>query len=485
MFAAVSVSGVQPLPTDRGGVPLGTAWLNGGVGVDVRPAGYREDEYLVSGTAGVWAYDPHGVACRLHTLPYVTRMLVRRPQDAGRFSGVVQMEPLHQEYDSAMTWRATHAWIMRTGSAWVGVTHHAPIAASLRDEFDPQRYGELSIPETGMGFDIVGGIAHAIRVGAVPGLAGAFAPARIFLSGWSATASFCRAFLGDGFHDRHRNENGSPAFDGYLLGVSSGGAPRGGYPPLSDGVRRPEVGDERRTIGGHDVPVIELLSELESETHEPCLRPDSDAPSDRYRLYQVAGTSHDSFGPRRVLTNAAQYRRRGLDVPPRRINEAPSDARGEVVAHAVFALLDRWAHTGEPPPSAPRFELADQPPDHHNPSGPARALHRDRFGNAIGGIRAPWVEVPVAAYHPTSTPAPGLCRPSRWAPTSDPAHIAALIGSMTPLARDDLRELYHTREEYLKRYEQACRSLLADGFLLDEDVGPLLGHAAARPLAIG
>lgn len=478
------LSRVAPLPAGNGSLPLGTASLAGEVGIPLAPAGYREDEYLVTGTAGIWGRDGHGAAQRLRTARYVTRVLVRRPEDPSGFSGVVEMEPLHQDYDAAMTWRAAHRWIMRSGAAWVGVTQHAPIAASMREAFDPERYGALSIPAVGMGFDILGDVALAVRSGGVPALSGRWAPQRVYLSGWSATGSFCRAFLGDGFHGRHRGADGSPAFDGYLIGVSSGGAPVGGYPPLSDGVDRPAASDPRRTIGGHDVPVIELLSELESETHGPCLRPDSDAPGDRYRLYQVAGCSHDSFGARRVLTNTEQYRRRGLEVPVRRTNEPASDARGEVIAHAVLELLDRWVAESRTPPSAARFELEDPPPDHANPTGDARALRRDRLGNAIGGIRTPWVEVPVASYHPSSTPAPGACRPGPWAPTADPVHIAALIGSMTPLGRDALRELYRDRQDYLCRYERQCGELVAEGFLLADDVPGLMRAARERELPL-
>ena len=477
---------MTPLVVGEGSAPLGTAWLSNGTGVDLAAAGYREDEYLVAGTAGVWGRDRDGAAVLTHSAPYVTRVLVRRPIEEARFTGVVEAEPLHQEYDAAMSWRAAHRWIIRTGAAWMGVTQDPRLAASMRDEFDPVRYAPLSIPKAGMGFDIVGDVARAARAGLVPALSGGCRPRRIHLSGWSATGSFCRAFLGDGFHDRHRREDGAPPFDGYLIGISSGGAVAGGYPQLSEGAARPPVGDSRRTIAGYDVPVVELLSELESETQGPCLRPDADALDDRYRLYQVAGTSHDSFGPRRALTNQTQYRERGFEVPARRTNEPLSDAPGQVVAHAAYALLDRWARDGAEwaPPRAPRFELTDEPPDHANPTGEARALRRDAFGNAVGGIRTPWIEAPLATYVPSSTPAPGM-RPSRWAPPgADPTHIAALTGSARPFSERVVRELYASREDYVRRYAAACDRLVEEGLLLTEDAAELVADARERPLPL-
>jgi hypothetical protein len=408
-------------------------------------------------------------------------VLVRAPDASG---GALIVEPLHREYDSAPTWRTAGDWIVGTRAVWVGITQDPYAANSMRSEFDPHRYGEVSIPVHGLGFDIVGQVVGALRTGALADVIRSETARRALLSGWSMTGSFCRAFLGDGFHARHRLPDGAPVFDGYLVGISSGAAGRAGYPALSDLAAPLALDDPRRTIGGHDVPVIEFLSEYESETHGPCLRPDADAADDRYRLYQVAGTSHAGFGGWSGATNRAQYRRRGLPVPAREINEQPSDARGEVVARAVFALLDRWASTGEAPPRAARFELTDRPPERPNPTGEARALRRDRFGNALGGIRTPWVDVPVASYAPHSTPKPGSCQPAPGAPTGDAEHVASLLGNMEWLPEATLRDLYGSRRDYLARYAESCRRLLTEGFLLEPDLDLLLDQAQRRELPL-
>ncbi|WP_431874743.1 alpha/beta hydrolase domain-containing protein [Amycolatopsis sacchari] len=446
--------------------PLGTARLPGtGFGVDLESAGYREDEYLFSGSATTWTYDSRMRAVPEDSeVPYTTRILVRRPVDPARFNGVVQAEPLHPEYDTAPTWRALHPWILRTGAAWVGITQEPRMAESLRTEFDPGRYGSLSIPAPSLRYDIVADVVTALRTGKLwdgPEIA------RAYLSGWSMTGSFCRVFLGEGFHERRRLPGGAPVFDGYVVAISSGGAERAGYPGLSD---MPAMDDARRTIGGHDVPVVELLSEAESETHEPVLRPDSDEPDDRYRLYQVAGTSHDSTGPRHVLTNQEQYRRRGLPVPSQRIIETPNDARLDFVARAVFSLLDRWVAEGTPPPRADRFTFADGD------------LARDDQGNVLGGIRTPWVEVPVARYHPHSTPVPGACVPSPWMPMIEPEAMTWLTGNTTAFPAELLSSRYPTADDYLTRYRESCFALVDQGFLLCGEVEPLLVAAEQRAL---
>ncbi|HWD05464.1 MAG TPA: alpha/beta hydrolase domain-containing protein [Amycolatopsis sp.] len=479
----MTVLRTRPLTASGGSPALGVARLPGtGFGVDLEAAGYREDEYLVSGSATAWSYDEHGQAApEAADVPYTTRILVRRPDDPARFNGMVQAEPLHPEYDTAPTWRALHPWIMRTGAAWVGITQEPRIAESMRAEFDPARYGELSIPAPSLRYEIVADVVTALRTRAA-GLGQEWPEiTRAYLSGWSMTGSFCRVFLGEGFHERRRLPGGAPVFDGYVVAISSGGAARAGYPGLSNNPDVPGMRDPRRTIGGHDVPVIELLSEVESETHGPVLRPDSDDPADRYRLYQVAGTSHDTTGSRQVNTDQEQYRRRGLPVPRQHIVETRSDARMDFVARAVFSLLDRWVADGKPPPRADRFVFIE---GDSGQRGEAVPLARDADGNVLGGIRTPWVETPVARYHPHSTPVPGACRPSPWMPMIEPEAMTWLAGNMTPFSAESLKTRYPAAGDYLTSYRESCQALLAQRFLLWDEVEPLLVAAEQRALTL-
>lgn len=457
--------------------PLGTSHLPAeGVGVDLGPLGYRESEFLATGTAGRHVHRD-GVLERTGEQPYTTRVLVRAPS-AGRFNGVVLAEPLHPDCDTALAWRTAHPWLTATGAAWVGITQDHRMADTMREEFDPERYRELSIPSAGLRWDVVGGILAALRTPGGSPLAGLAGRVRyVYLTGWSNTGSFCRVFLQDGFHRRHRLTDGAPAVDGYLIGISSGAAGAAGYPPLDDGSPELPADDPRRVIGPADVPVFEVLSELESETHRPALREDGDAPGDRYRLYQVAGTSHDSGGAQPALTNHAQFRRRGRTMSDRRIAELPSDARIDEVARGAYALLHRWAATGDAPPRVARFPFAAPVR-----SGAVQELARDAHGNVLGGVRTPWVEAPLAAYRPHSTPAPGSCVPSPWAPHGTPETVASMIGHMTPLPDAELRALHPTRQAYLDRYAAACARLAGQGLLLEHDARTLLSGAAARPL---
>jgi hypothetical protein len=446
-------------------LPFGTSKLPAGPGVDLSEHGYIEEEYLVTGTAAEWRYDGELVPFRWSLRPYTTRVLVRRPADPARASGVLQLEPLHPNLDRGLTWRTAHPWILRGGHTWVGVTQAAHVAAQLRERIDPERYRSVSIAVDGLGYDILGQVAQALRTGQLP----VGDVRRLVMSGWSATGSFCRVFLQDGFHDRHRLPDGRPAVDGYLIGISSGSAGKAGYPPLSAESAVLPADDPRRTIGTHGVPVFEVLSEFESETHRRSLRPDSDGPEDPYRLYQIAGTSHAAIDGDAALTNEEQYRQAGGQVSDRAINEEPSDARMDFVVRALFQRLDDWIADGVRPPRAERFDFAA-----NAEASPKMPLARDESGNVTGGIRAPWIDVPAAAYAPHSTPVPGSCLPPDWAPMGTPEAVASLVGHMVPFPASRLAELYPSEQDYLDRYALSVRRNVEDGFLLPEEAEALL-----------
>jgi hypothetical protein len=509
LLATITVNG--PLPVTGDSAPLGAAWLPGpGRGVDLAAHGYVEQEYLVRGQADDWTWDDRLQPVPAGPQPFTTRILLRRPADPAAFSGAVYLEPNHADYDRSLTWSATAPWLVRSGHAHVGVTQEIAALPDLA-RWDPARYGALSIPRPGQRWEITGLVAALIKGGAFGGLAG-YPVSRVIMSGWSQTGTFCRTFLGEGFHARSQ-AGGRPAVDGYVICISSGGAARPGY-----GVLRPPAGapldDPRRTIGAHGVPVIELLSEGESETHRAVLRPDSDGTAsdgtasdgtasdgtasdgtgpggtgpggagDAYRLYQVAGTGHIT-GRHELATNRLQMAERGWPASPAEVNERLSDGRMDLVARAVLAAVDRWAADGTPPPRmASRFRYAD-------PAGPlprgimpeSLPLERDADGNVAGGIRTPWVEVPLGGHFPHSTPVPGRCQPAPHAPYADPQLLADLWAHLVPFPAAELTRRHGDRDEYLARVEAAAQTSVKEGWLLAEDLPEYL--ASARQAAAG
>lgn len=457
-------------------VPLGASFLSSGqFGVDLTEAGYVEEEYLVKGTAEVWTWDDSLEAIPTNERPYVTRVMVRRPLELSSFSGTVELEPHHPDYDRAMTWGALAPWILRSAHAHVGVTTD-PLAAEELAKWDPKRYGELSIADPTMAFDILAQVAGAIRSGQI-GIQGA--NMRIIGSGWSRTGTFWRTYIGEGFLERY-SPMGRGAIDGCIICISSGGAQRSGYTSLREGAVL-AAGDPRRKIGPHGIPIIELLSECESETHWSVLRDDSDLPRDPYRLYQVAGTSHIATGVRTLVNNKRQFVSRGWPDLPVEIVETRSDSRMDFVARAVFEAMDAWISKATPPPTSDRFSyLPEESPAPRGAMAQSRPLVRDTDGNAIGGVRTPWVDVPSASYFPHSTPAHGRCQPTPHAPYRDPALLADLIGHKVPFTTEELIRRYGSSSSYLERYNSRARELVAEGWLLSEEAEELCALEKAQ-----
>jgi len=150
--AAASGGGGTPLPHVTGPLPVtATSYPFGAadhtlVPEDLSEVGYVEDEYLVSGKANVYSWTPPAAATvRTPNAPYTTRILVRRPAKASRFSGNVVVEMLNpsNRFDLNIGWAMAHRQMVRNGDAWVGITDK-PIDVVALKKFDLARYGSLS-----------------------------------------------------------------------------------------------------------------------------------------------------------------------------------------------------------------------------------------------------------------------------------------------------------------------------------------------------
>jgi hypothetical protein len=427
----------------------------------VAEAGYVEEEHLLRGTADLYGYDAEGrTVVVAGERPFTTRAVVRRPADPARATGDVVLEPLHPAGDMASSWPRVGRTILRDGWTWIGLTQDVFGMEATRRS-DPERYGALSLARAGLGFDVMARWASWLRAEELPGVR----VDHLFMTGASHTGSFQRVFLGDGFHARARRPDGGPAVEGYLIQISSGGFWLGGYHPLNDGSARPPLDDRRRVIGDHDVPVIELLSEGEAETNRDARRPDADRPDSRYRLYEVPGSCHMSPGePDTLLAGRATV-------------EEPSDFPMWALAGGALANLRRWAVTGEAPPTAERIALHDHPGDGPCGTAPeALPARRDEHGNALGGVRTPCLDVPVARYYPHAT----LLEPTPVGPPGRPAVDAGqLLGIMERFPPDELRRLHGTVADYRRRFDEGVAALVAEGWILPPDADGMIAQAAA------
>lgn len=415
--------------------------------------GYVEEEHVVRGTADLYGYDGDRTILVRDGLPFVTRLLVRRPAEPDDASGFVVLEPLHPSGDMASAWPRTGRTIVREGWTWVGVTQDVAGLAATK-ALDAERYAELDIPAVGLGYDIVSQVAAWLR-----GPDSTVVTDHLVMTGASYTGTFQRVFLGDGFHDRTSRADGGPAVEGYLIQISSGSFSIGGYNPLNPDQERVALGDRRRTIGAHGVPVIELLSEREAETHLGATRDDSDDPADPYRLYQVPGACHMSGGE-------------AGHAPLAPTVEEPSDFPMWAVAGQALVNLRRWIVDGTPPPRADRVRHLPHREDGPTGSAPeALPLDRDEHGNAIGGVRTPWVDVPIARYFPHSTLAgDGQLVGPPGRPRID---LGDIMGCMHRFEPERLRELYGSPDRYREEFDAALERTIAAGWINPADAATL------------
>jgi hypothetical protein len=119
---------------------------------------------------------------------------------------------------------------------------------------------------------------------------------------------------------------------------------------------------------------------------------------------------------------------------------------------AAYHHMQRWLTEGVPPPVQPRIEFAGEPPE----------IVRDEHGIAVGGIRLPQVEAPLAV--------------NSAIPLSDDI-FAYLGGSSHPFPAEKVRALYGNREAFLANFAAAAERAVAAGVLLPRDLPGLLAEA--------
>ncbi|HVW42459.1 MAG TPA: alpha/beta hydrolase domain-containing protein [Amycolatopsis sp.] len=460
------VSGPLPPPVPRSGLVS-----------DLSGTGYREDEFFLEGVAhsyvlqgertadGRWRVRPDA------EMPFRTRILVRRPEDAARFSGTAVVEWLNVSggLDGAPDWSMLQRRLIRGGDAWVGVSVQKAgidgggIVDGLHlKKADPARYGDLVHPGDSFACDIFTQAGRALTAPEGTNPLGPLRPSLLLAVGESQSASFLVTYI-------NAIDRDVEVYDGFLVhGRGASGAPLGGMSlpragvDIEAGVRglrgRPEAirADAR-------VPVLVLQSETDVALLGGGLVGQED--SDRIRLWEIAGAAHaDTYLLGAAARDNGTLTAEGLAELLRPTSEVlgvptgspiNSGPQQHYVANAAIVHLGRWASGGEPPPSAPRLSLTDD----------GAGFLTDEHGNARGGIRTPWVDAPTATLS-------GLGQTG--------AAFSLLFGRTVPFTEATLSELYPDgRSGYLRRFTERLDRAIGAGFLLAEDRDEMLALAAA------
>jgi hypothetical protein len=446
-------------------------------GFDIGELGYVAEEFFVSGAAssytptsalgpdGRWAVTPSGTA------DYATRIVVLTPADHAQFNGTVLVEWLNVSggIDAPAVWMMAHREIVRAGYAYVavsaqkvGVDGGASLLGfdmSLKNQ-DPTRYGALSHPGDAFCYDIFSQSGQLARSADI--LAG-LRPEHIVALGESQSAMFLTSYV-------NAVDPLAQVFDGFLVHSRfASAAPLDGGSVLDElQVKVPQAVNFRPDLR---VPLVAIITETDlfgavRHGYYFARQPDNQwlrvweipgaAHADNYTI-QVAPIDTGSAPLKDIVAAYAPTKMLMGQQLDHYINFAPQH---HYVVQAAISALTTWVRTGQAAPTSPPIEMGEA-------ELPQPIL--DPHGLALGGLRTPWVDVPIAR-----TSGDGA-----W--DHSPENVmSAIFGSGEPFDEATVRRLYPGgATEYLDCFTAALDTAIRSGFILPADRAEILELASA------
>jgi len=442
---------------------------------DIGALGYTAAEFFVAGTASRYAptaeLGPDGrwPVTVSGTADFTTRLVAITPTDPATFNGTVLVEWLNVSggIDAPAVWLMAHREMVRAGYAYVAVSAQQVgiqgganlmgIDMSLKSQ-NPQRYARLSHPGDAFSYDIFSQVGRLIG-SAQGGVLGELRAEHVVALGESQSAMFMTTYV-------NAVDPVAQVYDGFLVHSRFAGAA-----PLDDVsiFDESQDGPSQAVRFSPDlrVPLVAIITETDlfggiRSGYYLARQPDND----RLRVWEIAGAAHaDNYtiqvapidsGSAALDDIVAAYAPTNMLMGQQLkhcINFAPQH---HYVLQAALSKLCRWVQTGEAVPSGADIELTDADP-------PEPIL--DANGLARGGIRTPWVEVPVARTSGTG---------------NVESIMAAIFGSGELFEVETLSRLYPGgRADYLDRFTTALDAAIQSGFILAADRGEILELASA------
>jgi hypothetical protein len=404
------------------------------------------------------------------TAEYTTRIVVLTPANPAQFNGTVLVEWLNVSggIDAPAVWMMAHREILRAGYAYVavsaqrvGVEGGASLLGadmSLKSQ-DSARYAALRHPGDEFSYDIFSQTGELVRNAGDNGVLGDLRAHHVVAVGESQSAMFLTTYV-------NAVDPLAQSYDGFLVHSRfASAAPLDGISIFDESqAGSPEAVAFRTDLR---VPLVTIITETDlfggpRHGYYFARQPDNQW----LRVWEIAGAAH-----------ADNYT---IQVAPIDSGSAPLDAivaayaptnmlMGQQLGHyinfgpqhhyvvqAALAALNTWVRTGEPAPTA-------QPIGVHESDQPRPIL--DPNGLAQGGVRTPWVDVPIAR-----TSGGG----------AEESIMAAIFGSGEPFDAATLRRLYPGgAEQYLDSFTAALDAAIRSGFILPADRAEILQLAAA------
>jgi hypothetical protein len=243
--------------------------------------------------------------------------------------------------------------------------------------------------------------------------------------------------------------SGALVYDGFLIHSRSGtGAPVDGSSIFERSAPAPAL--VRTDL---EAPVFQFITEtdlFELVGGDPDFAfPGSRQPnSNSVHTWEVAGTAHADAQSLAVLNNQGNLQFDSffdLSSIFAIVNSAPQ----HFAMNAALNALVSWVEDGVQPASAPPIETSDD------------AIIRDTNGNALGGVRLPHIEVPVAVLT-----------------GEGPIQTS---GQTIPFDAATLEALYPSSADYIEAVEASALVAVDEGFLLPIDAEIIIAEARENP----
>jgi hypothetical protein len=328
----------------------------------------------------------------------------------------------------------THTYSMSAGHVSLDIltSTHAPFV-----EFNAERYKGLRV-EQGQASEILAQVGALVKSQEPANPLAAFAVLKMVLAGTSASAAVLINYLPA--HMVFRLPGMKPVYDGFL--------------PTSTGA----------TIRQIDVPMIQVPTMTEVMSGTATARQDGDDTGDQFRVYEFPGMAHiDS-------RDAAAYYPNPCKLP---ISRFPLAAYMSVALNHLW----QWVDKNTVPPRADRI-LVDR-----NVSNDGSVMALDEHGNARGGIRNVYVDVPVKKYGVRNEGAvPPIPNAHPFVAVRGEAaqnQLCGLAGYEIAFSQADLKKLYKDKKDYVRRVERSVDESIKQGWFLPVYRQTVLSDAAA------
>ena len=414
-------------------------WAYGAYFGDIGEVGYIEEEYFIEGVAqryapiGELAKDGSWTLEAVSTEPYKTRFIVRRPADPADFNGTVVIEWANVSGGFEMSFMDSPG-IYKEGFAYVAASvqynglYGYPEDPQGLVAWDSERYGDLSIADDALSFDIFTQIARAVGKNREPGdidPMGGLTVDKVFGVGESQSGSRILSYA-------NGVQNIENYFDGLATVVCGGRA-------TDFGSELSHYKEDGKTEG-HTVPakVREDVSckvfIINSQTEANFMNGLVQADTGSIVSWQVAGASH--FAARRMETVWHQMQRDNIDAFD--LEEGPrlKAVDWTYVYEAALVRIQEWIDNGVQPNAMPPLSAINV----------LFGYYMDSNGNAKGGVRLPELTAAIATY--------------------DVSLLAGLNGRVSAFTQEEIMAIFPTHRDYVARVTEEAHNAVALGIIL-------------------